>query len=357
MARASAPGEAASELSGPAQHGLELYRKMLVVRRFEEAVQSLFQKGEVHGTTHLYIGEEAGAIGVGDVLGEHDRVAGTYRGHGHALGVGVDPQGLLDEMLGRETGVCGGRAGSMNVIDLDNRLIGSFGIIGGSISAATGAALALSRQGDGGVAVAFFGEGTTNHGYFHECLNFAAVLRLPVLFVCENNRYGEFTPFEDVTAGEIAARPQTLGIPTETVDGMDVWAVREAADAAVRRARAGEGPQFIQSMTYRFVGHSRSDPAKYRKPGELEEWKARDPLLVARERLAEAFGVATDVVDGVDAAVAAQFEGIVERALAAPYPSPERDGAREFAPSGAQSAWTAGENSPEAPSRAARQAR
>jgi TPP-dependent pyruvate/acetoin dehydrogenase alpha subunit len=325
-------GAAASELGGPAQHGLELYRRMLVVRRFEETVQSLFQKGEVHGTTHLYVGEEAGAVGVGDVLGEHDRVAGTYRGHGHALAIGVDPQALLDEMLGRASGVCGGRAGSMNVIDLEHRLIGSFGIIGGSISAATGASLALRQQGNGGVAVAFFGEGTTNHGYFHECLNFAAVLRLPVLFVCENNRYGEFTPFEDVTAGDIAARPQALEIPTETVDGMDVWAVREAAEAAVGRARAGEGPQFIQSMTYRFVGHSRSDPARYRKPGELEEWKQRDPLKVARERLAEAYGVEGSVVDGVDAAVAQQFEAIVERSLAAPYPDPVRDAAREFAP-------------------------
>jgi TPP-dependent pyruvate/acetoin dehydrogenase alpha subunit len=335
MARSTqeaAGGSAASELSGAAQHGLELYRRMLVVRRFEETVQSLFQKGEVHGTTHLYVGEEAGAVGVADVLDTRDRVAGTYRGHGHALALGVDPQALLDEMLGRETGVCGGRAGSMNVIDLANRLIGCFGIIGGSISAATGAALALSRQGEGGVAVAFFGEGTTNHGYFHECLNFAAVLRLPVLFVCENNRYGEFTPFEAVTAGDIAARPQTLGIPTETVDGMDVWAVREAAEGAVRRARAGDGPQFIQSMTYRFVGHSRSDPGKYRKPGELEEWKLRDPLVVAREKLAEAFGVEAGVVDRVDGEVAAQFETIVERSLAAPYPDPARDAAREFAP-------------------------
>jgi len=328
---AASNGSASTELSGPAQHGVELYRRMLVVRRFEEAVQSLFQKGEVHGTTHLYVGEEAGAVGVADVLKEHDRVAGTYRGHGHALALGVDPQALLDEMLGRETGVCGGRAGSMNVIDLSNRLIGCFGIIGGSISAATGAALALRQQGDG-VAVAFFGEGTTNHGYFHECLNFAAVLRLPVVFVCENNRYGEFTPFEDVTAGDIAARPQTLGIPTETVDGMDVWAVREAAEAAVARARSGEGPQFIQSMTYRFVGHSRSDPGKYRKPGELDEWKQRDPLKVAREKLAGAFGVDGAVLDGVDGEVDAQFEAIVQKALAAPYPDPARDAAREFAP-------------------------
>jgi TPP-dependent pyruvate/acetoin dehydrogenase alpha subunit len=300
--------------------GLELYRRMRLIRRFEDTIQSLFQQGEVHGTTHLYSGQEAVAVGVASVLGPEDRVAGTYRGHGHALALGVEPQGLLDEMLGRATGVCGGRAGSMNVIDLEHRLIGCFGIIGGSIAAATGAALALERT--GGVAVAFFGDGTTNHGYFHECLNFAKVQRLPVLFVCENNLYGEFTPWEDVTAGQILSRPQALEIPAETIDGNDVWAVIEAAGAAVRRARDGGGPQFLEARTYRFVGHSRSDPGKYRKTGELDAWKERDPLKLARGRLAERFEATQDDVDAVDAAVEALIEEIVERGLAAPYPEP-----------------------------------
>jgi TPP-dependent pyruvate/acetoin dehydrogenase alpha subunit len=298
---------------------LELYRRMVLIRGFEELVQSLFMRGEVHGTTHLYIGQEANATGVASVLSDEDRVAGTYRGHGHALAVGVDPQALLDEMLGRATGVCGGRAGSMNVIDLGHRLIGSFGIIGGSISAATGAALAIRTR--SGVAVAFFGDGTTNHGYFHECLNFAKVKRLPVLFYCENNRYGEFTPFQDVTAGEIAERPATLGIESHTIDGMDIWAVREAALAAVTRARAGDGPQFIQAMTYRYSGHSRSDPGKYRKPGELDEWKARDPLLIARAGLIERYGVATDTLERIDSEVAEQLAQTRARALDAPYPT------------------------------------
>jgi TPP-dependent pyruvate/acetoin dehydrogenase alpha subunit len=295
--------------------GLELYRRMRVIRRFEDTIQSLFQRGEVHGTTHLYSGEEAVAVGVASVLGDEDRVAGTYRGHGHALAVGVEPQALLDEMLGRATGVCAGRAGSMNVIDLEHRLIGCFGIIGGSIAAATGAALALRRV--GGVAVAFFGDGTTNHGYFHECLNFAKVNDLPVLFVCENNLYGEFTPWEDVTAGQILDRPKVYEIPAERVDGNDVWAVRAAAGAAVQRARDGGGPQFLEALTYRFVGHSRSDPGKYRKPGELDAWKERDPLKVARERLA-----ADEEVDAIDAEVDALLEQLVERGLAAPYPEP-----------------------------------
>lgn len=299
--------------------GLELYRQMRLIRRFEDQVQILFQRGEVHGTTHLYSGEEAVAVGVASVLRAEDRIAGTYRGHGHALAVGVEPQALMDELLGRETGVCAGRAGSMNVIDLEHRLIGCFGIIGGSIAAATGAAIALRRA--GGVAVAFFGDGTANHGYFHECLNLAKVNLLPVLFVCENNLYGEFTPWEDVTAGTICSRPEALGIPAETIDGNDVWVVRDAAAGAVDRARSGEGPQFLEALTYRFVGHSRSDPGNYRRAGELDAWRERDPLKIARTRLTERLEVTTDDVDAVDAEVDALIEAVAQRGLSAPYPT------------------------------------
>jgi acetoin:2,6-dichlorophenolindophenol oxidoreductase subunit alpha len=302
------------------EEALALYRRMRVIRRFEETVQALFLRGEVHGTTHLYVGQEAVATGVGSVLRPEDRVAATYRGHGHALSIGVDPQALLDEMLGRASGICGGRAGSMNVIDREHGLIGSFGIIGGSMSAAIGTALALRRS--RGVAVAYFGDGATNHGYFHECLNFAAVYSLPVLFVCENNLYGEFTPWEDVTAGEILSRPRALGIAAEQVDGMDVFAVREAAAGAVAQARGGDGPVFIEALTYRFVGHSRSDPAKYRKPGELDVWKARDPLVVGANALRERFGATAEDVAAVDAEVDRELEQAAERALASPYPEP-----------------------------------
>jgi TPP-dependent pyruvate/acetoin dehydrogenase alpha subunit len=311
------------------KHALALYRTMRLIRRFEETVQSLFLRGEVHGTTHLYVGQEAVATGVGDVLEEHDRVAATYRGHGHALSLGVSPQALLDEMLGRATGVCAGRAGSMNVVDLDHRLIGSFGIIGGSMAAATGAALALRRS--DGVAVAYFGDGSTNHGYFHECLNFAAVQRLPVVYICENNLYGEFTPWEDVTAGQILDRPRAMGVDARQVDGMDVFAVRETAADAVATARAGGGPVFVEALTYRFVGHSRSDPGAYRKPGELDEWKRRDPLIVGARTLRERYEVGADVIEETDAAVDAEMEAIAEQALAAPFPDPAAT-AREFAP-------------------------
>ena len=232
----------------------------------------------------------------------------------------------MDELLGRATGVCGGRAGSMNVIDVENGLIGCFGIVGGSIGAATGAALSAKILGTGGVAVAFFGDGTSNQAYFHECLNWAQVERLPVVFVCENNLYMEFTPIEDVTAGAIGARAEAMGIHTQQVDGNDIWAVREAAAEAVEHARSGAGPAFLETLTYRFVGHSRSDPGKYRKPGELDEWRERDPLLLARASLAERYGDHRAQLDEPTPKSTAEMDTVVERGLAAPFPDPAAGG-------------------------------
>src|SRR6516164_8748149 len=262
---------------------LELYRRMLMIRRFEDLIQSLFLRGEVYGTTHLYSGQEAVAVGFASALAAEDRVAATYRGHGHALALGVDPQALLDEMLGRASGVNGGRAGSMNINAPAKRLVGSFGIVGGTIAAATGVALALKRV--GGVAVCQFGDGAINQGYFYECLNFCKVMQLPVVFLCENNGYGEYTPFQDVTAGAIRARAEAMDVPAELVDGMSVVAVRDAAARAVDHARAGGGPYFVEAITYRYVGHSRSDPGAYRPPGELDAWKERDPIPRLRGEL------------------------------------------------------------------------
>lgn len=297
---------------------LELFEKMYLIRTFEETVQSLFQKGEIVGTTHLYSGQEAVAVGFASALKAQDLVAATYRGHGHALATGVTAQALMDEMLGRITGVCGGRSGSMNVIDLKNRLIGCFGIIGGSIGAATGAAISLARK--NGVAIAFFGDGAINQAYFYECLNFAAVRKLPVIFVCENNLYGEYTPWEDVTAGAIRARAQALEVKSETIDGNDVWEVQKTALASFEYARSGNGPVFIEALTYRFVGHSRSDPGKYRKPGELDAWKLRDPLIFARQRLVNEFGFSSEEVDAVEVAVKKTMEDVREKSLKAPTP-------------------------------------
>ena len=297
-----------------------IYRRMLLIRGFEDLVQSLFLAGEVYGTTHLYSGQEAIATGVASVLQERDRVAATYRGHGHALAVGVDPQALLDEMLGRGSGINGGRAGSMNVNSPGDRLIGSFGIVGGSIAAATGAALALKRT-TGGVAVAYFGDGAMNQGYVFECLNFCKVLELPLVLVCENNGYGEYTAFRSVTAGELRERAEVMGVPTETIDGMSVWTVRDAARRAIDHARGGNGPAFVEALTYRFVGHSRSDPGAYRPDGELDRWRERDPLTVLGGQLA-AEGVEEARPEGIRDEVAAELERMRADGLAADWPSP-----------------------------------
>lgn len=296
----------------------DLYRRMLLIRGFEDLVQTLFLRGEVYGTTHLYSGQEAVAVGFASALRDGDRVACTYRGHGHTLAMGADPEALLAEMLGRSTGINGGRAGSMNVVDPDHGLIGSYGIVGGSIAAATGAALAL--RGSGALSVAYFGDGATNQAYFFECLNFAAVLRLPVVFVCENNGYGEYTPMEAVTAGSILARAGAMLLPAHQVDGMDVSAVRETALAVAGRVRAGGGPEFVEARTYRFVGHSRSDPGKYRPAGELERWRERDPLTVAAEQLRAVLG--DGQLEAIAESVQAELDRIQESALAAPFPEP-----------------------------------
>jgi acetoin:2,6-dichlorophenolindophenol oxidoreductase subunit alpha len=308
---------------------LESYGRMLAIRQFEEAMHRLFLRGEVHGTTHLAAGQEAIPTGVCQALRPDDYAAGTYRGHGHALAKGCDPAALVAEMLGRATGTCGGRSGSMNVIDRQQGLVGCYGIVGGSIAAATGAA--LSGRGQGRVAVAFFGDGATNQAYFFECLNFAAVLALPLVLVCENNWYGEFTPMEQVTAGtDIARRAQPFDVPAAVVDGNDLFAVVDAAAQAVARARAGDGPTLLECQTYRHFGHSKSDPGAYRPDGELDRWKERDPLAIARERLL-AEGAHAEHVGAVEQATRTQLDEAVAAALAAPYPDATTP-ATEFAP-------------------------
>jgi acetoin:2,6-dichlorophenolindophenol oxidoreductase subunit alpha len=307
---------------------LDRYGQMLLIRLFEGEMHKLFLQGEIHGTTHLSSGQEAVPVGVCSTLEPSDYVAGTYRGHGHALAKGTDPEALAAEMLGRATGVCGGRAGSMNVVDLEHGLVGCFGIVGGSIAAATGAALTAARQDR--VAVAFFGDGAANHGYFHECLNFAKVLELPAVFVCENNFYGEFTPMAQVTAGgDIAARGAAYGVPARVVDGNDLWAVRAAALEAVEHARSGAGPTLLECQTYRHYGHSKSDPATYRPKDEVDSWLARDPLELARSRLLES-ELEERQLAAVEEETHERIGRAVEAALAAPFPDPGDDGAREF---------------------------
>jgi acetoin:2,6-dichlorophenolindophenol oxidoreductase subunit alpha len=320
-------GTGTTEAEAPAAY-LERYARMLLIRVFEGEMHRLFLQGHIHGTTHLSSGQEAVPVGICSALDPHDYVAGTYRGHGHALAKGTDPEALAAEMLGRASGICGGRAGSMNVIDLEHGLVGCFGIVGGSIAAATGAALSAAREER--VAAAFFGDGAANQGYFHECLNFAKVLQLPMLFVCENNFYGEFTPMMDVTAGaDIAARGAAYGVPSRVVDGNDLWAVRAAGLEAVENARSGAGPTLLECQTYRHYGHSKSDPATYRPKDEVDRWMERDPLALARGRLLES-DLEERQIEAVEAETKERIERAVEAALDAPFPDPEEDGAREF---------------------------
>ena len=318
--RPATPQDAAMFLDG--------YRRMHVIRQFETSMHRLFLAGEVHGTTHLGAGQEAVAVGVCMALRQEDYAAGTYRGHGHALAKGTEPEPLIAEMLGRATGVCGGRAGSMNVVDLEHGLVGCYGIVGGSIAAALGAALSGKRRGR--VAAAFFGDGAVNQAYFHECLNMAKVFLLPAVFVCENNFYGEFTAMASVTAGaDIAGRARAYDVPSAVVDGNDLWAVYEAACEAVQRARSGGGPTLLECQTYRHYGHSKSDPAPYRPKEEVERWLARDPLKLARTRLLDQ-GVTEARVDEVEGQARALIEQAVQAALAAPYPDPAQAAATEF---------------------------
>jgi TPP-dependent pyruvate/acetoin dehydrogenase alpha subunit len=309
---------------------LDGYARMVLIREFEQHIHRLFLRGEVHGTTHLSAGQEAVPVGVCMALEPGDYVSGTYRGHGHALAKGTSPEALAAEMLGRATGVCGGRAGSMNVVDLEHGLVGCFGIVGGSIAAATGAALTAKR--DGAVSVAFFGDGAANQAYFHECLNFARVFQLPLVFVCENNLYGEFTPMATVTAGgQVAVRAGAYDVPFEVVDGNDLRAVHEAATKAVDRARGGDGPTLLECQTYRHFGHSKSDPAPYRPAAEVESWMARDPVGLARERLL-ADGLSEADLADAEQRTAAELERAIEAARAAPFPDPSERPAREFKP-------------------------
>ncbi|MGZ4285331.1 MAG: thiamine pyrophosphate-dependent dehydrogenase E1 component subunit alpha [Solirubrobacteraceae bacterium] len=307
---------------------LAAYGRMFLIRLFETSMHRLFLAGELHGTTHLGAGQEAVAVGTCLALAPDDYLAGTYRGHGHALAKGTDPEPLAAEMLGRATGVCGGRAGSMNVIDLEHGLVGCYGIVGGSIAAALGAAMSAKRQRR--VAAALFGDGATNQAYFHECLNMAKVFSLPAVFVCENNFYGEFTPMVSVTAGaDIAGRARAYAIPSATVDGNDLWAVHAVAEEAVARARAGDGPTLLECRTYRHYGHSKGDPATYRPKREVEQWLERDPLKIARSRLLSE-GVAEEQLVALEEETRARLDTAVQAALQAPYPDPASERATQY---------------------------
>jgi TPP-dependent pyruvate/acetoin dehydrogenase alpha subunit len=294
-----------------------LYREMYKIRHFEDVIYRVYETGELPGTTHLYQGQEAVSVGVAAALRTGDVVTATYRSHGALLARGLEPRLLFAEMLGKATGVCGGRAGSMNIVDLEHGTIGCFGIVGASIPAATGAALAFQLRGDDGVAVAFFGDGATNQAYFHETLNWAAVRKLPVVYVCENNLYGEWTAMSRVTSvTRLADRAQAYAIPGVRTDGNNVVEVRDAALAAVERARTGGGPTLLECLTYRHKGHARSEPGLYRPREEVEEWLTRDPLRRLDDRLS------SETRAAIEREVEAAIDAALDAARSEPLPDP-----------------------------------
>jgi acetoin:2,6-dichlorophenolindophenol oxidoreductase subunit alpha len=302
---------------------LEWYEQMAVIRQTEKAAYDLFMSGLVKGTTHLAAGHEAVAVGTSAALRDDDYVFATYRGHHHAIARGATPAECLAELMSKATGLCKAKGGSMHLTKADRGMLGSYAIVGSHLPIAAGAAWSAKLRGTDQVAVAFFGDGATNIGAFHEALNLAAVWKLPVLFVCENNLYMEYTPISAVTsvANPAADRAVAYGLPAEIIDGNDVIKVHDTARVAVDRARAGDGPTVIEALTYRHYGHSRADPAKYRPADEVERWMQRDPLLVARERLT-ILGVDVAEVDALDAKVADMIKVAVQEAKDAPYPDP-----------------------------------
>jgi pyruvate dehydrogenase E1 component alpha subunit len=310
----SAIDESVESASGSlgVEERLDFLRRMVEIRNFEDACHRLFAQGLVRGSTHLGQGQEAVSVGACAALREGDTMTCTYRGHAATLAMGAPLDAAFGEILGKAGGLCAGKGGSMHLTDVSRGAMGSFAIVGAHLPIATGFGFAARYKKTGAVSLCFFGDGSTNIGAFHEALNLASIWKLPVLFVCENNVYGEYSPIATTTPVErLADRADAYAMAKARIDGNDVVTVHGVILLAAERARAGEGPTLIEAMTYRQKGHSRSDPASYRPPGELEEWLERDPIVLERAALSEA-GVAEEriqeVADGAETAVAEALE-------------------------------------------------
>jgi pyruvate dehydrogenase E1 component alpha subunit len=308
------------------------YRKMLLIRMFEDKVQELFMAGAIQGTTHLCQGQEAVSVGAVAAMDKGDVQTNTYRGHGEALALGMTPEVAFAELMGRSSGGSKGLAGSMHLIDTARGNIGANAIVAAGMPIAVGAAMSFKLREQPNVALTFFGDGSTNIGTFHESLNMAAVWSAPVVFIITNNLYGEYSPVRSTTPiDDLARRAEPYGMPGVIVDGQDVDAVHQAVSEAVERARAGDGPSLLEMKTYRYRGHSRSDPAKYRPDGELEAWKARDPLLVLGARLSADGTLPQDAQGRLRDEVQAEIDGAAELAAQAPYLTIEEAGGYVYA--------------------------
>ncbi|HWE64956.1 MAG TPA: thiamine pyrophosphate-dependent dehydrogenase E1 component subunit alpha [Chloroflexota bacterium] len=315
-----------------AETRIALLRRMLEIRVFEEVLYRVFVTENMPGTMHQAIGQEAVSAGVGCALRADDLMTSTHRGHGHAIAKGVPLPALMAEMYAKSTGTSGGMGGSMHIFDLDHGFLGTTGIVGGGVPIAVGAALAVQLERTDRVVVAFFGDGAANQGAVHEALNLAAVWRLPVICVCENNRYAVSMPVERAMVVEsVAERAPGYGMPGHSVDGNDAQAVYAAAREAIARARAGGGPTLIECNTYRYQGHSRFEPAKYRAPGELEAWKARDPIDRLREQLLAEGILTAEGAEALQAAAATAIDDAVRFALASPDADPGAVGGMVYA--------------------------
>jgi pyruvate dehydrogenase E1 component alpha subunit len=321
------PSESLDEL-------LRLHRQMVEIREFEDEVMRLFARNLIRGSSHLCQGQEAVSVGACAALADGDTMTCTYRGHGAVLAMGAPLDRAMAEILGRARGLCGGKGGSMHLTDVSVGALGSFAVVGAHLPFACGTALAAQALGTGAVSLCFFGDGATNIGAFHEALNLASVWKLPVVFVCENNLYGEYSPLAATTAVErLTDRATSYAMTAAQVDGNDVLAVRDAVAGACVQARAGDGPTFLEALTYRQMGHSRADPGAYRPPGELDRWRERDPITLFERRLEQSEGVRRDRLDVIRATARQAVADATARALDWPEPAP----AERF-----KSVWAAG---------------
>jgi acetoin:2,6-dichlorophenolindophenol oxidoreductase subunit alpha len=313
---------------------LRVYRRMVSIRLFEERVNDLYTRALMPGLAHLYIGEEAVASGVCEALRPDDYITSTHRGHGHCLAKGASPDRMFAELLGKEAGYCRGKGGSMHIADPATGNLGANAIVAGSVGIATGAAFSGKRLGKKQVAVCFFGEGALGQGVLYEVMNLAQLWKLPVIYVCENNQYNEYTHFAETTAGEIIARGTAFGVHSEAVDGQDVRAVFATANQLVERARAGEGPAFLVCNTYRYHGHHVGDINReyYRSKQEEQHWRTeRDPLKLLADWLLGTGSAEQSILDGIQAQVQAEMEAAVRLALDAPYPDASEVGEDVYA--------------------------
>jgi pyruvate dehydrogenase E1 component alpha subunit len=310
-----------------AERRLRMYRNMLAIRAFEEQVNDLYRRALMPGLAHLYIGQEAVAVGICEALTREDFITSTHRGHGHCLAKGAAPDRMFAELLGKEAGYCRGKGGSMHIADPATGNLGANAIVGGSIALATGAGLASKRLNNGRVAVCFFGEGALGQGVLYEAMNMAQLWKLPVIYVCENNGYCEYTHYSETTAGEVLGRPRAFGLHAEELDGQDVDIVYTAAARVVERARRGDGPAFLACNTYRYHGHHVGDIAReyYRSKQEEQHWcTERDPLAIAATRLGENGTADRAALDKLQSDVTAEIEQAVAFAVAASYPTPDQ---------------------------------